>query len=211
MKHTLIVLTVVSAVCLTSGCSSPSDAIDDYPRLVQNEPLTAEALSVEIAAKMALSPWVEQPREVILSLGCTDEEMSYLSFGIVETIHKVHASDGLVYFVLGSVSLSDAIVEDKDGNTYDIEFLVNMPKPVNEGSVKLSQRLSFTVTGNGIMQDFEDDRLVDSKIIPLFGDDDEEYVLALGKLDSRIAGMEAVDADPLRIVPGATVSCEGDF
>lgn len=132
MKTIRMGLYALLAIWMFSACSTPSDAVFETFTPVE-EALTPQALAAELTAKMATSPWVEQTEEVSVAFGCVETAISYFSFEVIERVHKIFASDGQYYFVVGTILPGESNILDADGNSYSVEFVLNTPAPLKKG------------------------------------------------------------------------------
>ncbi len=151
MKTIRMGLYALLAIWMFSACSTPSDAVFETFTPVE-EALTPQALAAELTAKMATSPWVEQTEEVSVAFGCVETAISYFSFEVIERVHKIFASDGQYYFVVGTILPGESNILDADGNSYSVEFVLNTPAPLKKGSNQLYQHMEFVLTGQGFMR-----------------------------------------------------------
>lgn len=198
MKSNNMVVVAFAAACLVAACSTSTDALENSGQIVEDI-LTPQELSEELVAKMEATPWVNVARTVSLTFGCNEEDQKYLTFEVIEHVHKVFASDGEVYFVTGAVLPGEGQILDEDGNVYQVEFNLEMPAQKDASSRELYQHMTMYITGQGYMQSFEEDLLVESNISPVFNEE-EKYPEDLFKSDLGIS----------RIVPDAILgSCEG--
>ena len=200
MKTNTIVVAAFVAVCTLTACSTGTDALENSVP-IEGTMLTPEQLSQELIAKMEASPWIDQTRKMTVAFGCAEEATTYLTFEFIEHTHKVLARDGNFYFVVGSVLPGEDPVTDIDGNVFDVEFALDMPAPRDDNSGSLYQRLTISIVGNGYLQVFEADLLVESNIIPVIKGEDisEEDLL---KAETGLA----------RLIPGTIEgSCVGTF
>jgi len=200
MKTNTIVVAAFVAVCTLTACSTGTDALENSVP-IEGTMLTPEQLSQELIAKMEASPWIDQTRKMTVAFGCAEEATTYLTFEFVEHIHKVQARDGYFYFVFGAILPGENLVTDAVGNVYDVEFALEMPTPKDDNSGLLYQRLTVSITGNGYLQVFTGDVMVESNVSPVIKDD--------GNTEGDVLKADQVLA---RLIPGTIEgSCDGTF